>query len=361
MTNSAVPATASMLMALALATASSKIVAQEVPDDFVIKLERTACFGECPVYTVSIDARGNVTYEGTRFVRVVGRQTDRIQISRVAVFLENAERIGFFDLRDQYRTIRNPSGTETTVTDLPTAFVTVTRGGRSKRVEDYLGAPQGLRDLEQQIDETARTRRWIRLDEPTLQQLVREGWSPSVEERADLFRKALQHDDVDVVKGLLEIGADPNAAYYGTNMPPLMMVRSAAAARALIEAGAMPFATNNNGETPLGWAAHLAPDVTEVLLQARVQVDQPSDSAGRTALWQAACRGNAAVVNLLLNAGADPALHAGGTSALECARRGKEDTRLRRPSVFDGKPPFAENYDGVIALLETSLAKRKQR
>jgi hypothetical protein len=29
--------------------------------------ERTACFGECPVYSVSIDAaQGNVTYEGTR-------------------------------------------------------------------------------------------------------------------------------------------------------------------------------------------------------------------------------------------------------------------------------------------------------
>lgn len=142
------------------------------------------------------------------------------------------------------------------VTDLPTALVTV------KRVENYIGAPRGLRELEQQINEIARTKRWIRLDEPTLQQLVLEGWSPSVEERAELLRKALQHDEVGVVKALIEIGADPNAAYYGTNTPRLMMVRSAAAARALLEAGAIPFARNDNGGTPPGWAVHLAPDVT---------------------------------------------------------------------------------------------------
>jgi hypothetical protein len=348
-------------VAVAVSVTASNSLAQAVPDDFIIKLERTSCFGECPVYTVSIDARGNVRYEGAQFVRVEGRQTDRIPVSRVAALLETAERIGFFELRDQYRYIRNPDGTETIVTDLPTAFVTVTRAGRTKRIEDYVGAPRGLKELEQQIDETARTKRWIRLDEPTLRQLVLEGWSPSVEERAELLRKALQHDEVGVVKALIQIGADPNAAYYGTNTPPLMMVRSAAAARALLEAGAIPFARNENGGTPLGWAVHLAPDVTEVLLKAGVQVDQPTDSDGRTALWQSACLGNVGVVNLLLSAGADPALRPGGISAVECARRRREGARSRRPSVLDSKPPFVEDFDGVIAALEQALAKRRQR
>jgi hypothetical protein len=342
----------SILVAVTISPTASESLAQPVPDDFVIRLERTSCFGECPVYSVSIDARGNVSYDGTKFVRVEGRRADRIQLSRVAVLLETAERIGFFELRDQYRYIRNPDGTETIVTDLPTAFVTVTRAGRTKRIEDYIGAPRGLKELEQQIDETARTQRWIRLDEPTLQQLVREGWSPSVEERAELLRKALQHDEVGVVKALIEIGADPNAAYYGTNTPPLMMVRSAAAARVLLGAGAIPFARNDNGGTPLGWAARLAPDVTDVLLKAGVQVDQPADSDGRTPLWQAACEGNVGVVNLLLNAGANPTLRSGGTSAVECARQGQENIRLRSPSVRDSKRPFLEDYDAVISLLE---------
>jgi hypothetical protein len=32
-----------------------------MPDDFLITLVRTSCFGECPVYSVSIDAKGNVS------------------------------------------------------------------------------------------------------------------------------------------------------------------------------------------------------------------------------------------------------------------------------------------------------------
>jgi hypothetical protein len=313
------------------------------------------------VYTVSIDAKGNVTYEGSKFVRVEGRQTDRIQVSRVAALADSVERIGFFGLRARYRTIRNPDGTETMVTDLPTAFVSVTRDGLSKRVEDYIGAPEGLKELEQQIDETARTKRWIRLDEPTLRQLVRQGWSPSVKERAELLLKALQYDEVDVVKALLESGADPNAAYYETHATPLMMGRSAAAVRVLLEAGADPFAKTVNGVTPLGSAAQLAPEVTELLLKAGVPVDEPSDSDGRTPLWQAACAGNVGVVRLLLSAGADPALRVAGLSAVECARQGREGARAQGPSIFGDKPPFFKNFDGVIALLEQALAKRRPR
>ena len=163
------------------------------------------------------------------------------------------------------------------------------------------------------------------------------------------------------MNALLEIGADPNAAYYGTNTPPLMMVRSASAAGALIEAGAIPFVRNDNGGTPLGWAVHLAPDVTQVLLKAGVQIDQSTDSDGRTALWQAACGGNVGVVKLLLNAGANPTLRPGRTSAIDCARQGKENARLRRPSVLDSKPSYLEDFDGAIALLEQAVANRRQR
>ena len=101
------------------------------------------------------------------------------------------------------------------------------------------------------------------------------------------------------------------------------------------------------------------PDVTELLLKAGVQVDQLTDSDGRTALWRAACGGDVGVVKLLLDAGVNPTLGPGGMSAVDCAREGRENTRLRRPSVLDGKPPFNEDFDGVIALLEQALAKRK--
>ena len=59
----------------------------DVPPDASIGLQRTSCYGPCPIYTVTIDARGMVTYEGERFVRVVGRQTSQIGTSTVATLL----------------------------------------------------------------------------------------------------------------------------------------------------------------------------------------------------------------------------------------------------------------------------------
>jgi hypothetical protein len=136
--------------------APSFAAAQAVHEDFVIKLERTACYGRCPVYSVTIDAKGNVTYDGTQFVRVVGRQTDRIPVSRVAALVEAVDRMRFFELDDKYSQL---------ITDLPTTFVTVTHHGRFKRIDDYFGAPTSLKDLEHQIDDTAHTARWIGLEQ----------------------------------------------------------------------------------------------------------------------------------------------------------------------------------------------------
>ncbi len=346
------------VIALVIATVASLAAAQIIPPDVVIRLERTSCFGECPVYSVSIDAKGNVTYDGTEFVRVKGRQTDRIPVPRVAELLATADRIGFFDLRDQYRTIRNPDGTETMVTDLPTTFVTITRGGRSKRIEDYVGAPAELKQLEQQIDEAARTVRWVRVDVPTLRRLASSGQISSRAQRGEIFYQALTHDDVDVIAALLEMDADPNWD-FGRKTRPLMMVRSARATRVLIEAGANPSARNDNGETPLSQAVLLAPEVTALLVTSGAKVDQLVGSDGRTALWQASCEGNAGVVKLLLDVGADPTLQPSHASAVDCARQGQESVRLQRFPDLISDRPFVQDFDRVIALLSEARDKSK--
>jgi Domain of unknown function (DUF6438) len=152
------------LIAWAASLHASQSPPQAVPDDFIIKLERTSCYGPCPIYSVSIDAKGRVIYEGKKFVRVAGRQSDDIPVSRVAELVATVDRIRFFELNNQYRFIQNADGSTSVVTDLPTTFVTVTQGGRTKQIEDYVGAPESLHQLEKEIDEAARTKRWITPD-----------------------------------------------------------------------------------------------------------------------------------------------------------------------------------------------------
>jgi hypothetical protein len=334
------------------------------PQDVLIKLERTSCFGECPVYSVTIDGEGNVTYEGEHHVRVQGQQTARINPARVTELLDLAERIRFFDFKDQYRFIEHPDGTHSEVGDLSTQIVTIRVGGRSKRVEDYIGAPPAIKDLEKAIDDAAYTKRWVTLDAATLDRMSRDGWRPATDEMAELLRKALTEDNVFVVNGLLALGADANSRYFDTHAPALNFVHSAAAAQALIEAGAIVTARGNTGYTPLWWAVHLPPDVAATLIRAGARPDDPVGGAAITPLWYAACEGNVGVVNVLLRAGANAAAaHGYGQSAVDCAkdRRARDVEYKQSPDALQDKPPFTRDFDQTIALLEAALAKASRR
>jgi hypothetical protein len=167
------------LAVLAILVGANQARGQEpdVPTDALIRLQRTSCYGPCPVYTVTIDARGTVTYEGERAVRVLGRQTARVHASVVTKLLEKAAAIRFFEMRASYRAIENPDGSVTTVTDRPTQFVTVTMRGRTHTVEDYVAAPDSLEEFEGEIDVAAGTKRWVFLDQASLEELNRSGWS----------------------------------------------------------------------------------------------------------------------------------------------------------------------------------------
>src|SRR5687767_15971775 len=85
----------------------------QVPDDFLITLERTwlHCGGQCPAYTVSIDAQGNVRYDGKMYVRVVGTASERIPASRDLALAASLDQLGIVTLRDRHTELRNPDGT----------------------------------------------------------------------------------------------------------------------------------------------------------------------------------------------------------------------------------------------------------
>jgi len=122
----------------------------------MISLERTPCFGRCPIYTVSLDGDGSVTYNGQRFVGVTGERHAKISRADVDALLRAFDAAHFESLDDAYRAH---------VTDLPSTIVTLTRNGHTKRVVDYagtsVGMPQAVRDIEQQIDRAANTAQWV--------------------------------------------------------------------------------------------------------------------------------------------------------------------------------------------------------
>jgi hypothetical protein len=70
-----------------------------------------------------------------------------INTSTVAALLAQAERMGFFRMRDAYRVTENPDGTVSIVSDLAHTVVVVTVNGRTTQVEELrrcAGFPCGV-------------------------------------------------------------------------------------------------------------------------------------------------------------------------------------------------------------------------
>jgi len=125
-----------------------------------ITLERTLCYGTCPVYKVTVRRDGTVTYDGKQFVRATGRRMRKIPARQFQELASEVLRVGFFDFKAKYSYKNNPDGSAEFITDQPTRITTVRAGKLHKRVENYYGGPQSLALLEKLIDKLTGSAEW---------------------------------------------------------------------------------------------------------------------------------------------------------------------------------------------------------
>jgi hypothetical protein len=168
----------------------------------VIRLERDACFGTCPVYSVELRGTGDAIYEGGCFTMVPGRRTERIDPRVIAELMEQFRKADFWSLQPAYRA---------QITDSPTNRVTLTIGGQTKTVEDYVGKmvgmPPEVTALEDAIDRATGSARWTVSDEPTLQKLEAEGLRFDSREGARMLALARLNRREDLARFLAARGA----------------------------------------------------------------------------------------------------------------------------------------------------------
>ena len=134
-------------------------VAGEPP---VVTLERTPCFGTCPVYQVAIFRSGAVRFVGKHHVTRQGEAMAEISRARVDSLVRELEAGGYFGFADAY--VMDSPACGRYATDSPTVITSATAAGRTKTIRHDYGcdaAPQELGRLERVIDEAAGTSRWI--------------------------------------------------------------------------------------------------------------------------------------------------------------------------------------------------------
>lgn len=122
-----------------------------------IALERTPCFGACPVYKVTLKPDGTVIYEGKRFVEKLGRFEGRINEDDYANLAKATDTLGFWKFKDKYTA---------PITDMPSALVTIQQGEKSKTTDNYAGrGPAELWAIEQLIDKVVDgVREWKKVE-----------------------------------------------------------------------------------------------------------------------------------------------------------------------------------------------------
>lgn len=125
--------------------------------DVLITIERGACYGACPIYSVQIAGDGKVVYKGVENVKLKGEKQFEIPREKVQELIKAFENVNYFSLKDKYETdergMRLP--------DLPPVTTSITLKGKSKKVVNQYGAPKELRELEKKIEEAAGLKKLI--------------------------------------------------------------------------------------------------------------------------------------------------------------------------------------------------------
>ncbi len=78
----------------------------------LISLRKTACFGDCPVYDVSIDKFGQVTYNGIKFVNELGERTFKLseeEFEQLNTYISEKDFSTFKNIYDNPRVMDLPS------------------------------------------------------------------------------------------------------------------------------------------------------------------------------------------------------------------------------------------------------------
>ncbi len=114
------------------------------------------CFGECPVYTLTIRGDGSVIFDGQQFVAATGVHTSTLAPEQLQALVDAFEAADYFALRGSY--------SKMDATDASSTRTSITLNGKTKSIYYYHGdrsAPKELSDLEKAIDTIANTKQWI--------------------------------------------------------------------------------------------------------------------------------------------------------------------------------------------------------
>jgi ankyrin repeat protein len=173
---------------------------------------------------------------------------------------------------------------------------------------------------------------------------------------------AIDRGNTEIVKGLLNAGADPNQAQHsgalrggGIARTPLIIAAqkgNLAITKLLLEAEANTDLVDEKNQSPLLWAASKNfPEIVSLLLQNKANPGIKENTHGQTALNLAVINQYKQTAEILLKSGASPNIPSNDGSFPLAEAVVKQDTDLVNLLIEHGADPNITNKNGVSPLI----------
>jgi len=127
-----------------------RVMPSHTADQLVFSMEKTACMGQCPVYTLKVYEDGWAELQGTANIDHIGKYQFKLPPQDLTEIRAAFKKCEYFALDEKYYA---------NFSDLPTTFLFYQDGENSKKVMDYYGAPAKVKELERYL-ETFLNKKW---------------------------------------------------------------------------------------------------------------------------------------------------------------------------------------------------------
>lgn len=121
-------------------------------------IERTACYGQCPMYKATFFDNGEVQYVGKRFVENIGTYKTLLSAEDVLDIKKKITESDYFGLDSLY---------PTPIADFPSCITEASLNGNTKRVVDRRNPPDNLLGFERFLDSLLKDRDWEKVSDNT--------------------------------------------------------------------------------------------------------------------------------------------------------------------------------------------------
>jgi len=133
----------------------------KVADSIYFMMQRTPCFGQCPVYTIRIYQSGNAYLEGKRFFDYEGWFKTKFSESEMIQIKTWASEAGYWKMDHVY---------DAPVTDLPSTTTALKTDSQYHWVYNRMNSPDELRAFERNIETLIKDQDWVLYKSPVTEE-----------------------------------------------------------------------------------------------------------------------------------------------------------------------------------------------